>query len=113
MQILQVLAYPIFQLQIAPRSRIGDERGPLGAGLQEQASNHLKLLWSKAMVVSVMEKSRLRLWQVRIRETSTSEPLMRRRNELDGVKTGGLCVCQDKHRGNLLTVCAAPGVKVA
>ena len=31
---------------------------PLGAGLQEQASNHLKLLWSKAMVVSVEEKSR-------------------------------------------------------
>jgi hypothetical protein len=53
--------------------------------LQEQASNHLKLLWSKAMVVSVKEKSQLRLWQVRIRET----------------------------RGNLVTVCAAPGVKVA
>ena len=31
---------------------------PLGAGLQEQASNHLKLMWSKAMVVSVKEKSR-------------------------------------------------------
>ena len=29
---------------------------PLGAGLQEQASKHLKLLWSKAMVVSVEEK---------------------------------------------------------
>jgi RNA-directed DNA polymerase len=29
---------------------------PLGAGLQEQAPNHLKLLWSKAMVVSVEEK---------------------------------------------------------
>jgi hypothetical protein len=27
--------------------------------LQEQASNHLKLLWSKAMVVSVEEKA----WQ--------------------------------------------------
>jgi len=35
-----------------------DEGGPLGAGLQEQASNHLKLLWSKATVVSVEEKSR-------------------------------------------------------
>ena len=35
-----------------------DEGGPLGAGLQEQASNHLKLLWSRAMVVSVEEKSR-------------------------------------------------------
>jgi hypothetical protein len=28
----------------------------LGAGLQEPASKHLKLLWSKAMVVSVAEK---------------------------------------------------------
>ena len=34
---------------------------PLEVGLQEQASNHLKLLWSKAMVVSVKEKSRLRI----------------------------------------------------
>jgi len=34
---------------------------PLEAGLQEQASNHLKLLWSKAMVVSVKEKSRHRI----------------------------------------------------
>jgi hypothetical protein len=35
-----------------------DEGGPLEAGLQGQASNHLKLLWSKAMVVSVKEKAR-------------------------------------------------------
>ena len=34
---------------------------PLGVGLQEQASKHLKLLWSKAMVVSVGEKSRHRI----------------------------------------------------
>ncbi len=40
---------------------MGDEGRPLGAGLQEQASNHLKLLWSKVMVVSVEEKSRLRI----------------------------------------------------
>ena len=42
-----------------PRSRSEDEGGPLGAGLQEQASNHLKLLWPKVMVVSVEEKA----WQ--------------------------------------------------
>jgi hypothetical protein len=35
-----------------------DEGRPLEAGLQGQASNHLKLLWSKAMVVSVKEKAR-------------------------------------------------------
>ena len=34
-----------------------DEGRPLGAGLQEQASNHLKLLWSNARVVSVKEKA--------------------------------------------------------
>jgi hypothetical protein len=32
-----------FHLGSAPRSYTGDEGGPLGAGLQEQASNHLKL----------------------------------------------------------------------
>jgi hypothetical protein len=29
----------------------------LGAGLQEQAPNYLKLLWAKAMVVSIEEKA--------------------------------------------------------
>ena len=33
----------------------------LEAGLQEQASHPLKLLWSKATVVSVKEKSRHRI----------------------------------------------------
>ena len=41
-----------------PRGCTGDEGRSLGVGLQEQASNHLKLLWSKATVVSVEEKSR-------------------------------------------------------
>ncbi|WP_174134219.1 hypothetical protein [Wolbachia endosymbiont of Atemnus politus] len=36
-----------------------DEGGPLGAGLQEQASNYHKLLWSRVKVVSVMEKAQL------------------------------------------------------
>ena len=34
-----------------------DEGRPLGAGLQEQASNLLKLHWSRAIVVSVKEKA--------------------------------------------------------
>jgi len=33
-----------------------DEGRPLEAGLQRQASNYPKLLWSKARVVSVREK---------------------------------------------------------
>lgn len=35
-----------------------DEGGPLGAAIQVEASNHRKLLWVKAMVVSVTEKTR-------------------------------------------------------
>jgi hypothetical protein len=34
----------------------GDEGRPHGAAMQVEAPNHLKLLWSKAMVVSVKEK---------------------------------------------------------
>jgi hypothetical protein len=34
---------------------------PSGVGLQEQASNHLKLLRSRALVVSVKEKAGLNL----------------------------------------------------
>ena len=73
----------------APRGCTGDEGRSLGAGLQEQAPNHLKLRWLRARVVSVKEKARQRLCQVRIKETSGSEPLMRCRKYLDDVKTGG------------------------
>jgi hypothetical protein len=43
------------------RNYAKDEGKPLGAGLQEQASNHLKLHRSRAVVVSVREKSRQRI----------------------------------------------------
>ncbi len=38
-------------------SWIEDEGRSFGAAIQVEASNHHKLLWSKAMVVSVMEKA--------------------------------------------------------
>ena len=41
----------------APRRCMKDEGRPLGAGLQEQASNRLKLHWLRAIVVSVKEKA--------------------------------------------------------
>ena len=41
----------------APRSCTRDEGRPLEVGLQEQASNHLKLHWLRAIVVSVEEKA--------------------------------------------------------
>ena len=40
---------------------VRDEGRPLGAGLQEQAPNHLKLRWLRTSVVSVKEKSWLRI----------------------------------------------------
>ena len=39
-----------------------DEGRLLGAGLQKQASNHLKLLWLRARVVSVKEKGPAEDW---------------------------------------------------
>jgi len=52
------LFFCIFQPISAPRRCMKDEGRPLGAGLQELASNHLKLLWSSAKrVVSVKEKA--------------------------------------------------------
>jgi hypothetical protein len=78
--------------------------------LQEQASNRLKLLWSKAMVVSVEEKSWHRLWQVWIKETSASEPLMRCR-KLGQHQNWGLAELRDKSRGNLFTAWAVLGIK--
>jgi hypothetical protein len=45
----------------APRRRMKDEGRPLGAGLQEQASNHLELHWLRTIVVSVKEKAWLDL----------------------------------------------------
>ena len=46
-------------LGCAAASCVRDEGRPLGAGIQVQASNHLKLLWLRVMVVSVREKARL------------------------------------------------------
>ncbi len=62
---------------------------PLGAGLQEQVPNRLKLHGLRALVVSVEGKGPARRDQVRFRETSASEPLMRCRKLKDDVETGG------------------------
>ncbi len=43
-------------VQTAVRNCMRDEGGPFGTGDQELVSSHRKLLWSKAMVVSVAEK---------------------------------------------------------
>ena len=64
----------------------------LGAGDEEQASNHLELLPLRAVAVSVAGKGGTRSRQVRSGETSASEPLMTCRNSLDGVETRGKAV---------------------
>ena len=81
--------------------------------MQEQAPNHRKLRWLRARVVSVTEKAQQRLCQVRFKETSASEPLMRCRKYKDDVNTGELAVPQDKLGGSLLTARAVSGIEVA
>ena len=62
---------------------------PLGVGLQEQASKHLKLLWSKAMVVSVEEKVPLDGISCGSERRAQANHPMRCRKIKDDVKTGG------------------------
>ena len=56
-----------------------DEGRPFGAALQGEAPNHLKLLGSKAPVVSGEEKAHT-MCQVETRKMSESEPRATRRN---------------------------------
>jgi hypothetical protein len=65
-----------------------DEGRPLGVGVQAQASNHPKLQGLRASVVSVTGKGEARPCQVRIKETSASEPLLRCRKIAKVVETG-------------------------
>ena len=51
--------------------------------------------------------------QVRIEETSASEPLMTCRKRRVGVETGEKSLPRDKPGGHLLTVQAASGMKAA
>ena len=95
-----------------PSAEAVPEERPLGTGVQAQVPNHLKLRWSKARVVSVQEKAR-RTRQVRVKETSGSEPLMTCRKGRDDVKTGRKLLAQEKPGRNLFTGQAASGMKVA
>ena len=81
--------------------------------MQVEASNHLKLLWSKAMVVSVKEKAGQRPCQVCVMETNTNEPLIKYRKRRDVIKTRGESLTWDKSGGNLFTVQVVAGMEVA
>jgi len=64
-------------------------------------------------VVSVEGKGPARRDQVRFRETSVSEPLMRCRKQKDDVETGGVHHSRISPGENLFTAWAASGIKVA
>ena len=70
-----------------------------------QAANRENKLQPIAMEdPGLLDKSRGRgSWQVRTKEMSANEPLMRCRNIKDEVKTELLCLVQDKFRRNLFT----------
>jgi hypothetical protein len=62
---------------IGVRNCATDEGRPLGTGWQEQVPNHLRLLWSKAMVVSAggkgLERTRSGDWQEEDRKGTTED----------------------------------------
>ncbi len=90
-----------------------DEGRPFGAALQGEAPNHLKLLGSKAPVVSVEEKAH-KMCQVETRKMSESEPTGdASKLRKDGIKTRVACRSWDELGGFLLTGRAVSGVHVA
>jgi hypothetical protein len=59
------------------------------------------------------EKARPRLCQVRFREASASEPLMRCRKQKDDVETGGVHYSRISPGETCFTAWAASGIEVA
>ena len=83
----------------------------LGVGLQERAPNHLRRLWSKAMVVSTEGKGPARPGQVSGKKRTTRKPLLKCRKLCNDVKTAALSLLRDKLRRNLFTGGAASGMR--
>ena len=88
-----------------------DEGRPFEASFQERASNHPKLLRSKAAVVSVGVKSLERISrQVRSGETSESKPFDDASISINAARTRGGRLLWDECAGYLVTGRAAAGV---
>lgn len=85
---------------------------PSEIGMQVRVSNRLKLLWTKAMVVSGEEKASRRC-QVWIPKVSGERTNARIENFSGGVNIGVATLPQDQSRGNLPTGSMAPGVQLA
>jgi hypothetical protein len=78
------------------RNCLTDEGRPLGTGLQGQVPNHLRRLWSKAMVVSTEGKGLARPGQVTGKKRTAREPLWKCRKQRDEVKTAGGLLLRDQ-----------------
>jgi hypothetical protein len=79
-------------------------RRPAGA-----ASNHLMLRWLMTVVVSDEEKAHV-MRQVGTGKASASEPLMKRRNNKDDIRTGETKSLRDEPGGCPLIGQAVSGV---
>lgn len=90
-----------------------DERRPLEAGVQAQASNHLLRRRLRGVVVSETGKGRARPGQVRIVKSNASEPPETCRKRRDDLETAGESLPRDQSGGCLLTARAAFGMEVA
>ena len=80
-----------------------DEGRPLGTGWQEQVPNHLRRLWSKAMVVSTEGKGLEEPGQVTDKKRTARKPLMTCRKRRDDVETAGVSLTRDELRRCLFT----------
>lgn len=65
-----------------------DRSRPSEAALQGEASNHSKLRWSKARVVSVREKVSYKI-SGKDQGDEAIEPLLKCRKRIDGIETEG------------------------
>lgn len=81
---------------------IRDGGRPSEAALQEEASNHSKLRWSKAKVVSVREKVSYKISGKDQRDEAI-KPLLKCRKRIDEIKTEEESLTRDKLSGNLFT----------
>ncbi len=86
---------------------------PSAVAVQAEAANHPELLRSRAVVVSVVGEVAPLVRQVWITKASVSEPLMKRRKEMDGIETRASFVSWDESGGCLLIGQAVSGVEVA
>ena len=94
------------------RNYTRDGDGLSEAALQEEASNHSKLRWSKASVVSVREKVSYKT-SGENQGDEAIKPLLRCRKYKDEIKTKGKSLTWEEFGRNLITGQAVSGMKVA